>query len=115
MQNNKIYENYKKTIAKAITKAVEITKNQDPDVHVEIFMNTRGYVHISEIMSSNTSDITFGTNDISICSVDGWEENLLGDKFEDLEDEYLDAHSKYIEIEEEIEYKQVIKDYLFYD
>ncbi len=112
-RKNRIYNRYQDTIVNAIAKAVEITKNQDADIHVEIYMNTRGYVHITEIMSSNTS--SFGGNDIHICDVNGWEENLLDEEDEDCSSDSFEQCDKEIEVEEHIEYNEVIKDYLFYD
>ena len=111
-RKNRIYNRYQDTIVNAIAKAVELTKNQDEDIHVEIFMNYKGYVHISEIMSSNTS--SFG-DEVEICNVNGWQENLLDEEDEGYENSFLDAEMRALQIEEHIEYEQVIKDYLFYD
>ncbi len=98
-QISEIYENYEKTFQRAVAVAVEETRNQNPKIRVEIYMRRNGLVGVSETTTSKTARVP---NTIHLLNVYGWEENLLGDKPEDLEDEFLDAKTKQEEVEDEI-------------
>ncbi len=107
-----ILENYEKTIQPAIEKAVELTLQENEDVHVTIFMNKRGVVDVSDL---TTIDLLLDDKLILICNVDGWLKEYNIPEGEDAEDadNWFDENMKEQIIADKIEEENVIK-YLLY-
>ncbi len=108
---NEIYEKYKRTIKPAITKAVEMTRNQDLDFHVEIYLNDSGVVCVSKLLSSISS---VNSNKITtICDVDAWVANIFHYEDENYENTKIDEQIMQRLIKDKVEFNEVVKDCLY--
>ncbi len=95
----KIYGNWERTIKTAIDKAVELTRNQNSDLHVVIFIRKSGALDVSEILTYNTS--IHNKKLFSMCDVFGWQENII------------DVKKKTQEVEEEIKKNNLVGNSLY--
>ncbi len=100
MKQNRVLEHYNWTIQTAINKAVELTKNQNKDLHAEIIIRDTGIVSVSKL-STYFFTLFVNSKIIAIVCVYGWQENII------------DVKNKTQEVEEEIKKNNLVGNSLY--
>ncbi len=96
-----IEKNYYNTIEDAINKAVELTKNQNKDLHAEIIIRDTGIVSVSKL-STYFFTLFVNSKIIAIICVYGWQDNLKDVYFSDYDISVTKAQKIMIDIKTEI-------------